>query len=166
MRIAGVNVGKVSSIKREGNTGLVTMEIETRGLPIHTDATVKIRPRLFLEGNWFVELQPGSPSAKTISSGYTIPVAQTADPVQLDQVLDALNTDTRANLQSFLINYGEALTRQAERRRKRRTGTRSPRAERRAGAQQDLHARHPRRCAAAPSSTRRSPAPNRTTSPN
>jgi phospholipid/cholesterol/gamma-HCH transport system substrate-binding protein len=114
VRIAGVAVGKVSSIQRDGNTGLVTMEIESRGLPIHTDATVKIRPRLFLEGNWFVELQPGSPSAKTISSGYTIPVAQTADPVQLDQVLDALNTDTRANLQSFLINYGEALTRHPE----------------------------------------------------
>jgi phospholipid/cholesterol/gamma-HCH transport system substrate-binding protein len=114
VRIAGVNVGKVSSIQRDGNTGLVTMEIESRGLPIHTDATVKIRPRLFLEGNWFVELQPGSPSAKTISSGYTIPVAQTADPVQLDQVLDALNTDTRANLQSFLINFGEALTRTPE----------------------------------------------------
>jgi phospholipid/cholesterol/gamma-HCH transport system substrate-binding protein len=114
VRIAGVNVGQVSAIQRDGNTGLVTMEIETRGLPIHTDATVKIRPRLFLEGNWFVELQPGSPSAKTVSSGYTIPVAQTADPVQLDQVLDALNTDTRANLQSFLINYGEALTRHPE----------------------------------------------------
>ena len=101
VRIAGVDVGKVTSIQREGNTGLVTMEIETRGLPIHTDATVKIRPRIFLEGNWFVELQPGSPSAKTVSSGYTIPITQTSDPVQLDQVLDALNTDTRANLQKL-----------------------------------------------------------------
>ncbi len=110
VRIAGVDVGKVASIKREGNTGLVTMEIENRGLPIHEDATVKIRPRIFLEGNWFVELQPGSPSAKTVSSGYTIPTAQTSDPVQLDQVLDALNTDTRANLQKFLIYYGEGLT--------------------------------------------------------
>ncbi len=114
VRIAGITVGKVDSIQREGNTGLVHMEIETRGLPIHSDATLKVRPRLFLEGNWFVELQPGSPSAPTISSGYTIPITQTSDPVQLDQVLDALNTDTRANLQSFLINYGEALTRKPE----------------------------------------------------
>jgi phospholipid/cholesterol/gamma-HCH transport system substrate-binding protein len=110
VRIAGVDVGKVSSIKREGKTGLVTMEIESRGLPIHEDATVKIRPRIFLEGNWFVELQPGSPSAKTVSSGHTLPLTQTSDPVQLDQVLDALNTDTRANLQKFLIYYGEGLT--------------------------------------------------------
>jgi ABC-type transporter Mla subunit MlaD len=111
VRIAGVNVGKVSSIERVGDTGLMTMEIESGGLPIHSDATVKIRPRTFLEGNWFVELQPGSPSAKTLSSGATLPVAQTSDPVQLDQVLDALNTDTRANLQNFLIGVGDGLTR-------------------------------------------------------
>jgi ABC-type transporter Mla subunit MlaD len=114
VRIAGVDVGKVSSIKREGSTGVVTMEIENRGLPIHSDATLKIRPRIFLEGNWFVELQPGSPSARTLSSGATIPITQTSDPVQLDQVLDALNTDTRANLQKFLIYYGEALNRKPE----------------------------------------------------
>jgi phospholipid/cholesterol/gamma-HCH transport system substrate-binding protein len=110
VRIAGIDVGKVSSISRQGRTGLVSMEIETRGLPIHSDATLKIRPRIFLEGNWFVEMQPGSPSAKTLSSGATIPITQTSDPVQLDQVLTALNTDTRANLQHFLVNYGEALT--------------------------------------------------------
>jgi phospholipid/cholesterol/gamma-HCH transport system substrate-binding protein len=111
VRIAGVDVGKVSSIERDGNAGRVTMEIASNGLPIHADATAKIRPRIFLEGNWFVELQPGSPSAKTLSSGSTLPVTQTSDPVQLDQVLDALNTDTRANLQDFLIGYGDALTR-------------------------------------------------------
>jgi hypothetical protein len=111
VRIAGVDVGQVSSIKREGNTGVVTMEISNNGLPIHTDATVKIRPRIFLEGNWFVELQPGSPSAPAFSSGGTIPITHTANPVQLDQVLDILNTDTRANLQQFLIEYGSGLTR-------------------------------------------------------
>ncbi len=110
VRIAGVDVGKVRSIKREGKAGVVTMEIESRGLPIHPDATLKIRPRIFLEGNWFVELQPGSPSTGSVSSGHTIPITQTSDPVQLDQVLSALNSDTRSNLQSFLINYGEALT--------------------------------------------------------
>jgi phospholipid/cholesterol/gamma-HCH transport system substrate-binding protein len=111
VRIAGVAVGKVVSIQRQGDTGVVTMEITNAGLPIHADATVKIRPRIFLEGNFFVDLQPGSPSAKTVSSGYTIPITRTSDPVQLDQVLTALNSDTRANLQDFLIGYGDALTR-------------------------------------------------------
>jgi phospholipid/cholesterol/gamma-HCH transport system substrate-binding protein len=111
VRVAGVDVGKISSVSRQGRAGLVTMEIESSGLPIHSDATVKIRPRTFLEGNWFVELQPGSPSAKVLSSGATLPITQTSDPVQLDQVLDALNTETRANLQNFLIGYGDGLTR-------------------------------------------------------
>ncbi len=111
VRIAGVDVGKVTGIQRDGQTGLVKMEIESKGLPIHSDATVKIRPRIFLEGNWFVELQPGSPSAKTLSSGSTLPSTQSSDPVQIDQVLDALNTDTRKNLQEFLIGYGDGLTR-------------------------------------------------------
>ncbi len=110
VRIAGVTVGKVTSATREGRAALVAMEIEGKGLPIHSDAQLKIRPRIFLEGNWWVELQPGSPSAPVVSSGHTIPVTQTSDPVQLDQVLDALNTDTRANLQTFLVEYGAALT--------------------------------------------------------
>jgi phospholipid/cholesterol/gamma-HCH transport system substrate-binding protein len=111
VRIAGVNVGTVSSIERKGGVGVLNMEIEPKGLPIHADATLKIRPRIFLEGNWFVDLQPGSPSARTISSGSTIPITQTSNPVQLDQVLDALNSDTRANLQDFLQGYGDGLTR-------------------------------------------------------
>lgn len=110
VRIAGVTIGQVSSIQREGDDGLVTMEISGNGLPIHQDAQLKIRPRLFLEGSWYVELQPGSPSSPTVSSGYTVPVTQTAVPVQLDQVLDALNANTRTNLQSLFQNYGEALT--------------------------------------------------------
>jgi phospholipid/cholesterol/gamma-HCH transport system substrate-binding protein len=111
VRIAGVPVGQVTAIQRDGNTGVVTMEISGSGLPIHRDATAKIRARILLEGNWFVDLQPGTPTSPTVSSGYTIPVTQTSDPVQLDQILDALNTDTRANLQTFLIEYGSALTR-------------------------------------------------------
>jgi len=114
VRIAGVNVGQVTGIERQGGVGVVHMEIEPKGLPIHSDATLKIRARIFLEGNWFVELQPGTPSAPTLPSGSTIPSTQTSDPVQIDQVLDALNTDTRANLQNFLQGYGDGLTRKPD----------------------------------------------------
>ena len=37
----------------------VTMEMKESGLPIHKDATLKIRSRIFLEGNFFVDLTPG-----------------------------------------------------------------------------------------------------------
>jgi ABC-type transporter Mla subunit MlaD len=110
VRIAGVPVGEVVGVKREGTNGRVEIELDEKGLPIHRDAELKIRPRLFLEGNWFVELKPGTPSSPDLSSGGTIGIAQTADSVQIDQVLDALNHDTRSNLQKFLAGYGEALT--------------------------------------------------------
>jgi ABC-type transporter Mla subunit MlaD len=112
VRIAGVNVGKVKGIDRQDgtNASVVTMEIDGKGLPIHKDAQVKIRPRIFLEGNFYVEMEPGTPSAPTLSSGDTIPITQTSEPVQLDQVLTALQTDTREDLKAALAGYGQALT--------------------------------------------------------
>ncbi|MDO8186154.1 MlaD family protein [Conexibacter sp. JD483] len=111
VRIAGVNVGRVKSVSRYKDTNLseVTMEIEDKGLPIHKDATAKIRPRIFLEGNFFVDLQPGTPGSPDIDSGGTIPVTQTSTPVQLDQLLTALQSDSREDLQHVLEEYGAAL---------------------------------------------------------
>jgi phospholipid/cholesterol/gamma-HCH transport system substrate-binding protein len=112
VRIAGVNVGKVVDVGRYKHTNLaeVTMEIQDKGLPIHRDATLKIRPRIFLEGNFFVDLRPGSPSVPDVPEGGTIPVTQTSTPVQLDEVLTALQSDSRADLQTLLKEYGSALT--------------------------------------------------------
>jgi phospholipid/cholesterol/gamma-HCH transport system substrate-binding protein len=112
VRIAGVNVGKVVGIDGEqgSNAAVVTMEIDDNGLPIHKDATFKIRPRIFLEGNFFVDVAPGTPSSPTIDSGDTIPVTQTSTPVQLDQILTALQSGTRRSLQEVLDGLGTALT--------------------------------------------------------
>ncbi len=112
VRIAGVNVGKVTRVERQAgtNAAVVHMEVEDEGLPIHADATLKIRPRIFLEGNFFVDLSPGTPQARTIDDDDTLPITQTATPVQLDQVLAALQRDTREDLQALLEGYGTALT--------------------------------------------------------
>ena len=63
VRIAGVTVGEVKSVDGTGDGAEVTFTVEEDGQPIHSDAEVEIRPRLFLEGNFFLDLQPGSPSA-------------------------------------------------------------------------------------------------------
>ena len=109
VRIAGVEVGKVKGVEpvdRATGGARVTMEIEDKGLPIHEDAQLKIRPRIFLEGNFFVDVQPGSPSAPELDEGDTIPMHQTAAPVQFGDVLTALQRDTREDLQTFLEEYG------------------------------------------------------------
>jgi len=113
VRIAGVNVGKVTDVKElPGKQAAdVTMEIDDNGLPLHTDATFQIRPRIFLEGNFFVAVTPGTPSAPVAGSGYTFPISAGSEPVQLDQVLTGLQADTRANLQLLLKDFGSAVVR-------------------------------------------------------
>lgn len=110
VRIAGVDVGKVVKVGRYKDTrmALVTMEITDAGRPVHSDATLKIRPRLFLEGNFYVDLKPGTPQATEVADGGVIGVAQTSAPVQLDQILTALQSDTRVSLQKTLKGLGEA----------------------------------------------------------
>jgi virulence factor Mce-like protein len=112
VRIAGVEVGKVTKVAplHEGSEGaIVTMRIDNKGLPLHADATFAIRPRIFLEGNFFVDVTPGSNSAPKVASGHTFPVQQTKTPVQLDQVLTALQSDTRDELKVLLREYSSAL---------------------------------------------------------
>jgi phospholipid/cholesterol/gamma-HCH transport system substrate-binding protein len=112
VRIAGVEVGKVKKVEavEEGDgAARVTIEMEDAGLPIKEDAELKIRPRIFLEGNFFIDLEPGTPSAGELDEGGTIPVTQTAAPVQIGDVLTALQRDTRSDLQTFLREYSKAL---------------------------------------------------------
>jgi phospholipid/cholesterol/gamma-HCH transport system substrate-binding protein len=141
VRIAGVNVGEVTSVEpctndnpacggvegddtitastSPGNpsgggasgvqAAIVTMEITDEGRPIKEDATFKLRPRLFLEGNLFVDVNPGSPTSAEVSADHTFPVTQTSAAVQLDQVLTTLQGGVRRNLQIFLKEFGDSL---------------------------------------------------------
>jgi phospholipid/cholesterol/gamma-HCH transport system substrate-binding protein len=112
VRIAGVDVGKVVGVEhlKPGTpAAVVRMRIEDRGRPVHKDTTVKIRARMFLEGNYFLQLEPGTPKAGELENGGVIPIEQTRGPVQLSQVLTALQADTRKNLQTLFAEYSSAL---------------------------------------------------------
>jgi phospholipid/cholesterol/gamma-HCH transport system substrate-binding protein len=122
VRIAGVNIGavqaitpvspckvKVSSASQQCAVAEVTMAINKTGLPIHKDATFWIRPRLFLEGAFYIDVQPGTPEAPSAPDGYVFPIQQSREPVQFDQVLTSLQSDTRSNLQILLQQYGLAV---------------------------------------------------------
>jgi phospholipid/cholesterol/gamma-HCH transport system substrate-binding protein len=112
VRIAGVDVGKVSDVEPVGGDSpavTVTMKLDDKALPLHRDAEIKVRPRIFFEGNLFFDVRPGTPSSPELEDGDTIPASQTSAPVQLDQVLGTLKTNTRRNLQRLLVGYGGAL---------------------------------------------------------
>lgn len=112
VRIAGVEVGKVISSERDGNATTITFTVDDTGRPIHENAFASIRPRIFLEGNFFIELDPGSPSAPELASGGTIPISRTSTAVQIDELLTALQSPVRADLGRLLESYGGALTKE------------------------------------------------------
>lgn len=111
VRIAGVEVGEVSEVKHTSpgaQSATVTLALRDNAGSIHSDALAKIRPRIFLEGNFFVDLSPGTPDADEMAAGATIPASQTTTPVQFDQVLSALKSDTRNDLRQVFAEVSKA----------------------------------------------------------
>jgi phospholipid/cholesterol/gamma-HCH transport system substrate-binding protein len=111
VRIAGVEVGEVTKVQhtRPGaQSATVTLAIRDKGRPVQADASARIRPRIFLEGNFFVDLSPGSSGAGEMDEGATIPAARTSTPVQFDQVLSALKSDTRNDLRTVFQEVSAA----------------------------------------------------------
>lgn len=111
VRIAGIAVGEVADVRRgPAGTAEVVLSIKDGGRPLHRDATLNIRPRLFLEGNFFVDLRPGSPSAPELNEGETIPLAQTATAVRIDSVLKVFESDARDKVRDGLREYAAGLS--------------------------------------------------------
>jgi virulence factor Mce-like protein len=111
VRIAGVDVGTVDGVSRgTGHTALATLDLDNSALPLHTDATASVRPRLFLEGASYVDLSPGTPGAPIMPDGGTIPLSHTRIAVQTYQVLSTFDFPTRAHLQGMLRGFATALS--------------------------------------------------------
>jgi virulence factor Mce-like protein len=111
VRVAGVEVGEVVKMgKGPGATTVVTMELGDHGRPVHRDATARIRPRVFLEGGFMIELKPGSPSAPELPERGTIPLPQTAVPTQLHQALGIFDAPVRESLRGTLDVVAEGLS--------------------------------------------------------
>jgi virulence factor Mce-like protein len=112
VRIAGIDVGQVEGVSAYGRATKVAFTVQSSGLPIHRDATIRVRDRLFLEGGYYLELDPGSPSAPTLHDGDTIPLSQTATPVQFYNVLSSFDVATRASLKNVLNTLNEGFSAQ------------------------------------------------------
>jgi phospholipid/cholesterol/gamma-HCH transport system substrate-binding protein len=108
IRVAGVRVGDVEDVSLEHGVGVVTFAIDRDYLPIYRNATILMRPSSGLKDMIF-ELDPGSKSAGEVPEGGTIPLANTAPDVNLDQILAGLDSDTQAYLRLLLVGAGQGL---------------------------------------------------------
>jgi phospholipid/cholesterol/gamma-HCH transport system substrate-binding protein len=113
INVAGVEVGQVDDVQLENGVAVVTFGIDRQYLPIYKDATILTRPRTGLR-DMFFQLDPGTKSAGAVPDGGTIPLANTAPDVNLDEILSALDGDNQAYLRLLLIGGGQGLKGQGQ----------------------------------------------------
>jgi phospholipid/cholesterol/gamma-HCH transport system substrate-binding protein len=110
LRVAGVRVGDVADVELVDGRAVVTFDVDREYLPIYEDATILMRPLTGLR-DMFFSLDPGTRSASggELEEGDTLPLANTAPDVPLDEVLEALDNDNQAYLRTILVGAGQGL---------------------------------------------------------
>lgn len=104
----GVRVGTVAAVRLDQGRARVTMTLDRGVLPLHADAHVTIRP-VSLLGERYLDLEPGTAAAPVLSQPATIPVDQTSESVDLDQILNTLDDPTSTALAALVTTLGEGL---------------------------------------------------------
>ena len=96
-----MRVGKVTGVRYSGGRAVAELELDNDADGrVHRDARVAIVPRSALQDH-IVEITPGSRGG-VLEDGDHIVASATATPVQLDRVLETLDSDSRAQLQILL----------------------------------------------------------------
>ena len=107
--IAGAKIGEISSVELVNGRAMVSMNVTPKYAHyIYRDATMLLRPKTGLKDET-VEVSPGNPATGRVSRGYTIPITQTSPDGNLDELLSALDAETRVYLQELLAGAAEGL---------------------------------------------------------
>ncbi len=110
VRISGVSVGRVKELETDPGSGrsLATIELQSRYAPLPRDARATLRQKTLL-GETYVELTPGNGrTAGFLPEGGRLPAGQVSPTVELDEILRALDPNTRADLQTWLQSMAVA----------------------------------------------------------
>ena len=106
--IAGIQVGKISSVELEDGHAVVGLDIEPKYLQlIHPDATLLLRPKTNLN-DMTVEISPGS-GKEHVDDGYRFPLSRTEPSIQFEAFLSTLDTDTQQYLQLLVAGGAQGI---------------------------------------------------------
>ena len=86
VKIAGVNIGRVSEIHVDHDIAVLTLQVDTE-IELHEDARAIVRAKSLL-GEKYLQLHPGSKEAPVLGDGDVIQFVDA--PFEIDQVLNAL----------------------------------------------------------------------------
>jgi virulence factor Mce-like protein len=107
VRMAGVTAGQVQHINLQGKLAVVTVQINHEYSPVYKDAHAIVRPKNLL-GETYLEIDRGHVDSGNFTDGDSIKLINTITPVQVDEVLNALDPDTRTKLAAVINSLGDA----------------------------------------------------------
>ena len=115
VRISGVNVGKVQSIALAPNRrqALATVDIEDKYAPLPKSSRAILRTKTLL-GETYIELTPGDGAGVQLADGGTLPEANIAESVQLDEIFRTFDPETRAAFQQWMQEAAVAINGQGQ----------------------------------------------------
>lgn len=108
VKIDGVVVGEVQTLRVRDGVAEVVMALDPAALPLYRDARATIRP-VSLLGERYVDLERGSTDAPVLPQGAVIPVSQTGTNVDLDEILNVMDTPTSEGLAFLVTALGEGV---------------------------------------------------------
>jgi len=116
VRLAGVKVGKVGSVREDDGQALLDLDIsDDRVWPLHRGTIARLRFGTTVSyAARYVELLPGPKTAPALASGGVLTTSDTITPVEFDQIFNIYNGDTRRNLQRLIGNGAAALDDRAD----------------------------------------------------
>jgi len=107
VRVAGVEIGLIGKVELQDGLAVVQLEIEPKYKSlIRQDASVLLRPKTGVK-DMFLEVDPGH--GQPMKKNGRIPVENTEQDIDPDEILAALDADTRDYLRLLISGAGKGL---------------------------------------------------------
>jgi phospholipid/cholesterol/gamma-HCH transport system substrate-binding protein len=109
VQVGGVPVGSIKNIVlTKDDKALITIDVESSLTPLHEGTTAQVRvPSLTSVANRYIALNPGPNNKPALPAGATLPTSATQGTVDLDQLFNTFNPQTRRALQEVLQGSAE-----------------------------------------------------------
>jgi virulence factor Mce-like protein len=114
VRVGGFRVGVVKDIRPKVTTvngerrsvAVAELALDKKVEPLARDTKFRVRPRSAL-GLKYIEVEPGTDKA-TWRSGDTVPVKESSEPLEFEDLFSTFDRETRPNIQNATDGFGNA----------------------------------------------------------
>ena len=115
VRTAGITIGTVRDVEIEehSNRAVATLALDEAYAPLSSDSRAILRRKTLL-GETFVEITTGTREAPALPDGGRIADAAVAETVELDEILQTYDQETRRAFQIWQQQLGVAIGRRGE----------------------------------------------------